>query len=1048
MSKTRLLRPLVVCLLFSLLAPAWVGPAVAAGAGGEIVTVSASGYSLTPEGVTVPGFSLSTTPGQPALPVRGELVPLPPTGDWQLIIEPSPAQLLPERVTIAPAPSPDLSRPPVRPWVELPPDERVVTPVLRTPDPAVYSVDRFYPAQPITAGEVVWQGKQRLLPLRFYPFQYNPVTRELRYYPDLRARVVTRETNVQVEAGQPLRAASPASTGHSVRVATGAAGMHRLTYTDLRNAGVPDGADTSTFAMTYLGAPIDIELVDADGLLSADDLVVFYAEPYRGRYMKNNVYFFWYGGAASTGHMAQRAAAPGAGQPVRDWAYRTVRVEYDEAYWSDYPIPSTADHFFDSPTLAVSGSTPSASITYDLSLPNALTSPLVRFRGQLYGGKEQDADPDQSVQVKLNSHDLGTFTWDGRVGFQPGATAPASYLDATPNQLILTASLAQLPALTDYQVYVDWVELDYPASLVASSDRLSIADLDLGSGTSVDVIASGFSSAAVNVYDVRDPRHPVIITNPETTDTGGAFQVRFRDAWPTGDAAPGYYLSTRAALLAPVSAQPADPPAWNTPANSYDYIAIVHRSLWDAIQPLLDRRAAEGFRIAKVDLQHIYDLYNAGRLDPEAIRAFLTYAYWNWNSGGPPPKYVLLVGDGHYDFKNALNTPQANLVPPYLINIDPWIGETAADNRYVSVDGTDDFLPDMAIGRISAQNATEVTNAVNKILTYEDPTKAPDGAWQDMVSFVADQADDAAGDFQAISEDVRLNWLPPSYSSRHIYWETDYTVAYPDMNNAIKSAFADSFLVQWFGHASRFIWGSTQVFSTFSIASIPASSQWPVSIDYSCWTGYFVNLYNFYGDYRALSEAFLLSADKGSVAAIGPSGQHVGDALQVLNRGFIKSIFTDQTPRIGDAFNAAKAFYYANSTAWPDVIDTTVLFGDPATRLRLIPDAAAPTVAIARSGASPSAANLSWIDLEANSAYQVWRAETPYFDPDTGGSQVGTVDGAGYPPGSTIVFSDADTVGDPAHNYFWFVRGQNVRGPSPNSNRVGEFDFALTRGAP
>ena len=27
------------------------------------------------------------------------------------------------------------------------------------------------------------------------------------------------------------------------------------------------------------------------------------------------------------------------------------------------------------------------------------------------------------------------------------------------------------------------------------------------------------------------------------------------------------------------------------------------------------------------------------------------------------------------------------LIPPYLIDVDPEIGETAADNRYVSVDG-------------------------------------------------------------------------------------------------------------------------------------------------------------------------------------------------------------------------------------------------------------------------------------------------------------------------------------------------------------------------
>lgn len=50
-------------------------------------------------------------------------------------------------------------------------------------------------------------------------------------------------------------------------------------------------------------------------------------------------------------------------------------------------------------------------------------------------------------------------------------------------------------------------------------------------------------------------------------------------------------------------------------------------------------------------------------------------------------RYVLLVGDGHYDFKDAAGRHLPNLIPPYLLNIDPWLGETGADNRYVSLDG-------------------------------------------------------------------------------------------------------------------------------------------------------------------------------------------------------------------------------------------------------------------------------------------------------------------------------------------------------------------------
>ena len=60
------------------------------------------------------------------------------------------------------------------------------------------------------------------------------------------------------------------------------------------------------------------------------------------------------------------------------------------------------------------------------------------------------------------------------------------------------------------------------------------------------------------------------------------------------------------------------------------------------------------------------------------------------------------MGDGHYDF-TGVTTTLPNLIPPYLDNLDPWIGETAADNRFVTVDGPNDILPDMHMGRIPAQ---------------------------------------------------------------------------------------------------------------------------------------------------------------------------------------------------------------------------------------------------------------------------------------------------------------------------------------------------------
>ncbi len=271
-------------------------------------------------------------------------------------------------------------------------------------------------------------------------------------------------------------------------------------------------------------------------------------------------------------------------------------------------------------------------------------------------------------------------------------------------------------------------------------------------------------------------------------------------------------------------------------------------------------------------------------------------------------QYVLLVGDGHYDFTGASGTSLPNLIPPYLIDVDPFLGETAADNRYVSVDGPSDYLPEMAIGRIPANSPAEVMAVVEKIIAYE--TNAPDGDWQRRVAFVADNCWDVAGDFCAYSDDIRLNLLPPSYQSQTIYYNRDHFNS-ADMRTAIKNSFNnDALLLQWFGHASRFRWGySTSFFDARDVNALAANDRWPFTASYSCWSGYFINL-NFlplYNTDKSLGESLLVTPQRGSVADLSPSGLHIGDALLVLDQGLTQAVFRERDRTSGSGCGCCQA---------------------------------------------------------------------------------------------------------------------------------------------
>ena len=87
-----------------------------------------------------------------------------------------------------------------------------------------------------------------------------------------------------------------------MRIRTAAAGMYRLTYTELLDAGVPvstaGAVDPRSFQMSNGGSAVQIQVTGAaDGRFDNGDLVIFYAEAYTGRYMTQNVYWLTYGTA-------------------------------------------------------------------------------------------------------------------------------------------------------------------------------------------------------------------------------------------------------------------------------------------------------------------------------------------------------------------------------------------------------------------------------------------------------------------------------------------------------------------------------------------------------------------------------------------------------------------------------------------------------------------------------------------------------------------------------------------------------------------------------
>ena len=459
-----------------------------------------------------------------------------------------------------------------------------------------------------------------------------------------------------------------ANADGSLRIRTAGRGMVRLTYDELLAAGVPltdpTPPDPATFALWYLGDAVAAEVTgDGDATFEPGELVIFYAQPYTGRYQTDNVYWFTWGGDAGLRmDPAGDAACATAGR-------RTTTPDHDhrpDAARRAQPgvpqrLPAAAGRgplVRPAPDRGHRDQLLTKARAYDLALDDdALTTGDLRLTVTLHGAAAQTPNPDKSVELKLNSHVVGPYQWDGLTYNTITAVLPASDLAPSGNQLTLTAALAQLPGISFYTVSPDWAELTYPATADVldggvRTDSLYIEGLAAAGdgGDPNQVAVTGFSTAEVAVYDLRVPNEPVrLLTTDAVADGGGGYTLNF---WDEDTPGATYFLTTADKLAAPAAIEP--PALDSTPSplrvgtNQADYIAIVYHDpldgphdLWGAIDTLLAHRAPPAggnFRFAKVDVQQIYDEFSYGRRDPEAIRTFLAYAYTTGRGRTGPPR--------------------------------------------------------------------------------------------------------------------------------------------------------------------------------------------------------------------------------------------------------------------------------------------------------------------------------------------------------------------------------------------------------------------------
>lgn len=520
----------------------------------------------------------------------------------------------------------------------------------------------------------------------------------------------------------------------------------------------------------------------------------------------------------------------------------------------------------------------------------------------LKGGSDDADGADHHAMVYVNDTLVGEGDWNGTDAHALTVEFDQSLLAEGANTVEVRGTLN--PGVGYSVFYVDSLDLTYQRFLTAKNDALEIP------GAATEVTISGFTGSNVRVFDIRDPRFPIVMSETVITETGGNYSVKF----PTDGSDARYLAVMLDSVAGPFAIEAADDTGLDAEVAPADYIAIVpNQGYADALQSLIAHRQAQGLTTQVVTLEQLVDTFNHGISSPEAIRNYLYHAYQERDL---PPRYVLLVGNGTEDYLDVGGYGD-NLMPPLMAGTED--GLFVSDNRLADVSG-DDGVPEMAIGRLPVISTAQLGQVISKIISYENATGS---GWETRVMMVADNAD-SVGDFPTDSDTV-AGFVSGGYTTDKIYLNGNVGDTRTQLLAGIN---AGALVFNYMGHAGYFHLADEELLTEADVSALTNGEKLPIMSALTCLAGSFS-----FSGLDTIGEQMLLRSTGGAIAVWSPSGLSDHTNAKYLNQAFFDALFNQGKDVLGDAVRSGLAAYHNNGRAQylPSIYN---LLGDPATQLK------------------------------------------------------------------------------------------------------------------
>lgn len=837
----------------------------------------------------------------------------------------------------------------------------------------------WYPESMVVLGDLEKSGANRFQHIRIYPMQVNRNGSRVRKAAAVNYTISRRNVPAARTGGAQKTYAdnSVLSNGTWAKIGITSGGVYRIDYDDLPTIGIdPAGINPRTLRIHGNGGGMlpqvagdfrhdDLEenaiwvSGEADGSFDQGDFILFYgASPHEwyyneglsqwvhryNLYSDTTYYFLSYGGANGK----RISSVPSAGGVTQTPTF-TDKFSYYEKdlfnplgsgrVWLGESFDLTTSRDFNFPVRDIASGGEVKVTARVAGRSNVSSNFTIRENGSTLAN---------ILIPTTNTSIYGSYWY--RSNYQifnvPGSFVADGNLD-----LELVYSKPQTSSIG----YLDYIEVEFP-------QRLSIGGLgsysfyareNVGPGEVHQFNLTGGGNG-YRVWDVTDPtavqERSVNISGSNVSFAAEADSVKHFLTFNSN----GY---KNPASMARMGNQ-------NLHAlTQAEYLIITHPNFSSSATRLAEfHRSYFNRSVHVVNINEIYNEFGGGTKDPSGIRDFIKMFFDRGNDNNTQlPQYVLLMGDGSYDYKDRV-VAGSNYIPSYqsrksqrptesytsddffgfLHDDEGFWGEKSnleggsADILFIAEGDSiiqTEYL-DVAIGRMPVNTTAEAEGIVDKVINYiSNPSGF--GPWRNRVLLVADhkdedgqihisQADSYTEDIQSQQPCINVDKL---YMDNYLMESTASGSRFPDGKEALLQSLNEgSLLVNYTGHGGEVGWSNASILDISDINNLDNGNRLPAYVTATCEFGRWDD-----PGRQSGAEIVFLRPNAGAIAMFTTVRVVYSGPNYYLNQRFYEHVF-DRDSSTNGSLPMGEIFRRTKNDSWLGGINNRnfSLMGDPA----------------------------------------------------------------------------------------------------------------------